>query len=224
MPIHSTVVINCAGLGNRLGFGLPKALLQFGGKSILQTHLTELAWHDDIRVVVGFRAEDVINDALQIRRDITFVMNHHYAETGTMASLALGARYGKKRIVSVDGDLLLPPGILTKFCRRQSRCIGITPGKTEEGIKVEYSSNGERKFVKRFVSNTKSKALKMEWSGLLNLPKHYLLNEQEEGLGDEHVYFVIEKQLPIEAVVINCFEIDTPKDYENALIWAKEYF
>lgn len=219
MQSNSTVVINCAGMGNRLGFGMPKALLRFGGKSILEWHLQELSWHSDVRVVVGFCAEDVIKNALKIRRDIVFVTNYQYRETGTMSSLALGAKWGAKTIISVDGDLLIPPSVLTKFCcQRSAAVIGITSTNTEEGIKVKLSQTNNIQKVMSFV-----KKGDMEWSGLLKVPVEFILDKNNIARGQSHIFQVIKKRLPITATKVNCFEIDTPQDYQQALLWAKDY-
>ena len=63
----------------------------------------------DIRVVVGYQAEAVIETARKYRDDILFVFNHQYRETGTGASVALAAKYAGEFILSLDGDLLVHP-------------------------------------------------------------------------------------------------------------------
>ena len=65
--ISRTIVISCAGLGKRLGLGMTKALLQVDGKSLIIRHLEALKDEDDIRIVVGYQAEKVIEEVTAYR-------------------------------------------------------------------------------------------------------------------------------------------------------------
>ena len=60
MKLSRTIVIGCAGAGTRLGWGIPKALIEVAGKSLLTRHLENLRDEEDIRIVVGYQAEKVI--------------------------------------------------------------------------------------------------------------------------------------------------------------------
>ena len=109
MAVSRTVIISCAGMGNRLGLGTTKALLEIDGKPLIIRHLEMLEHERDIRVVVGYQAEAVIETVRKYRDDILFVFNHQYRETGTGASVALAAKYAGEFILSLDGDLLVHP-------------------------------------------------------------------------------------------------------------------
>ena len=61
MQVSRTVIISCAGMGNRLGLGTTKALVEVEGKPLIMHHLEKLKDESDIRVVVGYQAEKVIN-------------------------------------------------------------------------------------------------------------------------------------------------------------------
>ena len=73
-----TVVINCAGMGTRLGLGSPKTLLDICGKPLIIWQLDLLKNVKDIRIVVGYEAEKVIDVVTQFRKDIMFVFNYDY--------------------------------------------------------------------------------------------------------------------------------------------------
>ena len=60
MDISRTVIISCAGMGNRLGLGSTKALVEVEGKPLIIRHLEMLKEEKDVRVVVGYQAEKVI--------------------------------------------------------------------------------------------------------------------------------------------------------------------
>ena len=62
MPVSRTVIISCAGMGNRLGLGTTKALVEVEGKPLIMHHLEKLKNEKDIRVVVGYQAEKVIGN------------------------------------------------------------------------------------------------------------------------------------------------------------------
>ena len=60
--IKKTVIISCAGMGTRLGKNLPKCLVKISdnGLTLIETQLKQLENVDDIRVVVGYKKEMVI--------------------------------------------------------------------------------------------------------------------------------------------------------------------
>lgn len=82
-----TVIICCAGMGTRLGIGTTKALVDVGGEPLIIRQLKLLDAFDDIRVVVGFDAERVINVVKEYRKDIMFVCNYEYEHNGPADSL-----------------------------------------------------------------------------------------------------------------------------------------
>ena len=65
MSSDFTVVIAAAGIGSRLGMNLPKSLVEINGRTVLERLLTECL-HDvaDVRLVVGFRADEVVGRPL----------------------------------------------------------------------------------------------------------------------------------------------------------------
>ena len=115
MQVSRTVIISCAGMGNRLGLGTTKALVEVEGKPLIMHHLEKLKDESDIRVVVGYQAEKVINVVRKYRKDVVFVFNHNYRETGTGASVALASQYANEYILSLDGDLIIHPDVIFAF-------------------------------------------------------------------------------------------------------------
>jgi choline kinase len=92
MSIAKTVIISCAGTGSRLGLAKTKALITIGNKTLISYQLELFKDVEDLRIVVGFQANDVINEVLKCRKDVIFVYNHNYFETKTGASFYLGAK------------------------------------------------------------------------------------------------------------------------------------
>lgn len=78
-----SVVISCAGIGSRLGLGLTKALVQINGSSLISWQLKLFKEVEDLRLVIGFQATDVIEEVRKYRDDVIFCYNHRYFETKT---------------------------------------------------------------------------------------------------------------------------------------------
>ena len=214
MQHAKTVIINCAGVGARLGYGHTKALLQFAGKPIIIHHLEQLKNIEDIRIVVGYDAQDIINTVLTYRRDVMFVFNHDYLKTNTLTSLALGARHAQDLIVSLDGDLLIQPSDLAAFIQQDEELIGIIETYTDQPVCVDLVKKKGADYVTAFGR----KKTEYEWTGLVQIKRHKLIRTSG------HVYQALEPHLPIKAIEINCREIDTPQDLEKALEWSKNVF
>lgn len=83
MSISKTVAISCAGTGKCLGLGTSKCLLDVAGTPINIRNLKMLDDVKDVRAVVGFQAEKIIECVTAYRKDVMFVFNHDNAHTKT---------------------------------------------------------------------------------------------------------------------------------------------
>ena len=83
MTVSKTVIISCAGMGKRLGLGTSKCLVDVAGESLIMRNLKMLDDVDDVRVVVGFQAEKVIEAVNAYRRDVTFVFSESSESCGS---------------------------------------------------------------------------------------------------------------------------------------------
>ena len=157
MAISRTVIISCAGMGNRLGLGSTKALVEIDGKPLVIRHLEMLDEEEDIRVVVGYQAAQVIEVVKKYRQDVTFVFNHHYRETGTGASVALASRYANEYILSLDGDLVIHPQDMKKIlaCDHEFVSGGI-PCTDDPWMLQTYQEDG-KEYVKKKLDRDYSK-------------------------------------------------------------------
>lgn len=114
MSVSKTIVISCAGMGTRLGIGSTKALIDIDGKPLIIRQLELLKDFDDIRIVVGYQMEKVIEVVNSYRKDILFVFNHDYRNTGTGGSFSRAIKHAAELVVSLDGDLLVHPDDLMR--------------------------------------------------------------------------------------------------------------
>lgn len=204
--ISKTVIISCAGMGTRLGIGVTKALVDVAGKPLIIRQLEQLGDVSDVRVVVGYQAEKVIELVQKYRSDITFAFNNDYRTTGTGASLSKGMLNSEKYVITLDGDLLVHPDDMALALKADYEFIGGTKPETDNPVLMTVNALDE---VVEF-SRTKGS---LEWTGLAQIRSDRLKP------GDKHVYQMIEPLLPIKALRIRTREIDTVDDYENAVKW-----
>lgn len=214
MDSFRTVVISCAGMGNRLGLGTTKALVEVDGKPLIIRHLEYLKDEKDVRVVVGYQAESVIEVVRAYRDDVMFVFNRAYRETGTGASLSLAARYANRYVLSIDGDLVVHPDDMMKILKCEHEFVGGNVTNTDDPWMLQTFRNGVVEYVSAF---SKCRG-DYEWNGIVQIQSDKILN------GKGHVFHLIEPHLPIRFMNIRTKEIDTINDYERANAWVKNGF
>ena len=84
-----SAVIAAAGLGSRIGMGVPKCMIEKEGITILTRLITTLRPHIPfIHLVIGYREEMVINYCSIHHRDVVLVRNPDYRTTNTAYSLS----------------------------------------------------------------------------------------------------------------------------------------
>lgn len=214
LSFSRTVIISCAGMGNRLGLGTTKALLDIDRTPLILRHLQYLDEENDVRVVVGYQAQQVIDVVKKYRKDITFVFNHKYRETGTGASVVLAANYANKYILSLDGDLIIHPDDMKMILNCNYEFVGGNPVQSDDPWMLCTYKENTNEFVSSFSKNIGN----YEWNGVTQLKSSRINN------GEEHVFQLIEPHLPLPFMQLRTREIDTIHDYENAIKWVKSGF
>lgn len=205
-----TIIISCAGMGTRLKMNTPKATIDIDGKPLIIRTLEMLNDVEDIRIIVGYKADAVIDLATKYRSDLTFIYNHDYANTGTGASVLLGAKNAKKYILTIDGDIMVHPEDMAKILQAKEEFVGVCDISTD-GPVLTITEN------KNVIGFSRERG-SYEWTGVTmlrsdNLPKT-----------TGHTYQIIEPLLPKPFKKIRQREIDTPHDYENAIKWVKNNY
>jgi len=206
MITNKTVVISCAGMGTRLGIGSTKALVDICGKPMIIRQLEMLDEVEDVRIVVGYQAEKVIEVAKAYRNDITFCFNYDYMTTGTAASFSKGMVNAKENIVALDGDLLVNPDDFRAFIADDVEKIGGCTPSTDNPVLMTINDKDQ-------VIEFSREHGDLEWTGLTQVKTARLTP------GDHHLYFMLEPLLPLKVQKIRTKEIDTYNDYENAIRW-----
>lgn len=210
MQSFKYAIISAAGMGSRLGLNMPKALVPINGIPIIVHILKLLRDVENVRIVVGFREELLIDHVRKIRDDVVFVRNPDFRTTSNLHSLWLATKDLSVPFLTIDGDMLINPGSFEDFVRYCDRTgsetvLGIASAKTEEAVFVVL--DGDQNIL-RF---QRSPRTDFEWCGIalwrnLSVPRAC----------DGYVYQLFESHLPLKAKVISCFEVDTPGDLEQA--------
>lgn len=204
-----TIVINAAGLGSRLDYGLPKCLVPVLGRPIIEWQLELL--HDlEVIVVAGFRAAEVSKAVAKIRSDIPIVMNHRFYETGTAHSLRLGAQIAQNWVVSLDGDLLPEPTFLDQFIASPGPIVGASRRSTAEAVGLSIDSGQNVTEMGYEIQGP------LEWNGLLRLQREHVIT-----FGSGHVFESLLPFLPLPMVEGNTVEVDDSDDLRRANKWME---
>jgi choline kinase len=204
-------VIAAAGLGSRLGYGIPKCMLEIGGSTLLSRlidTLTPLVRR--IHVVVGYREEMIVDLISRKHRHVVLVRNPNYRSTNTAQSMALGARGCKGKVLFLDGDLLIEPESLRRFVAEAAShrlLIGVTAANSENAVFVDTQREAGQLLVTGF---TRTHKTSIEWANVF---------AGHAGLLDEEVNYVfnrLERHLPTPCCELNLREVDTVADLSEA--------
>ncbi|MDE4992495.1 hydrolase, partial [Francisella tularensis subsp. holarctica] len=65
--VGTSIILSCAGIGSRLWLGKTKALIEINSKSLIDYQISNFKNIEDIRIVIGYQANEVISEALSIR-------------------------------------------------------------------------------------------------------------------------------------------------------------
>jgi len=198
--IVKNAVICAAGLGSRLGYDIPKCLVDIGEHKLIYYLLHALKDVENVRIVVGFKESKVIEYVKNIRKDVIFVRNPDYKSTTNSYSLYQGSHDLKDSFLTIDGDMIVDVDSLNSFfesCTPGENLIGITKSKTEDAVFVDVD---ESMNVTRFSRGTKTE---WEWSGIAYLQNGIIRSD------GRYVFEDLIDHLPMKGKEINCFEIDT---------------
>ena len=208
------VIICCAGVGSRLGLNVPKCLALVEGRPLIYWQLDLLEDFENVVVVTGYQASEVMKTVLARRPDAIFVVNHEYETTSTLDSLIMGASALDEPFVYLDGDLLVDDRALELMRNAPCPSIGIKRTYSEQPVCVKLGTGKQEGLVTGFTRNL----LEYEWTGLALLHPREVVAAK----GAQYVYHAVERVLPVTAVEIDCIEIDTREELEEARLWMKK--
>ena len=204
MQTAQSIVICCAGIGSRLGLGTTKALLEIEGRSLIAWQLELFKDVEDVRVVVGYQASEVVKEVLKFRSDAIFIYNHNYFETKTGASFFLGARHANNLVIEYDGDLLVHPDDVRLCLNTAGEYIAYSEKMSDDAVFVSVDAQGN-------VVNFSTQQGDFEWTGPA------CIDRKKIRYTSGNVYNQLENFLPMPGLKIRACDIDTFEDYERAM-------
>lgn len=200
-------VIAAAGFGSRLNQGIPKCLVEVNGHKIIEYQLALLQNVPDVRIVIGYHGDAVIQTAKMLRPDIKCIPNDHFDSTTTLQSYYIGCNNIHDFFILLDGDIIPHKSSFQHFVSQFTgeNIVGISPASTQDAVFVHTDEQG------RIIEFTRTRPSSYEWSNIAVLHSDMLTNEAT------YVYQCIEKKLPIQSAAIERLEIDTDLDMQSAL-------
>ena len=208
MQTTKSVIITCAGIGSRLGLGTTKALLDINGKTLIQWQLELFKDIEDVRIVVGFEANAVVEEVRKWRPDAIFVYNHDYFNTKTGTSYYLGAKDGREYAMEYDGDLLVHPEDIKMLLDLDGEWIAYADKHSEDAVYLSLDDKGRVVGFSREYGD-------YEWTGPCCLKKERI--QYTSG----NVFNVLEPCMPLRGVKIRACDIDTYGDYQRVVEFIK---
>ena len=207
---NKTVIISCAGMGKRLGLATTKALVKVCDEALIIRTLKYLDGVEDVRIVVGYQADKVIETVKQYRKDVIFVMNNNYMNTGTAGSVSLALDGTKEYVLTIDGDMIIHPNDFAKILEKNGEFVCGSEIRTEDPVLITVKNGNAVKFSREQGD--------FEWTGICCLKREHIIKS------DKHVYQMVEPNLPLEHLLIRSEEIDTMEDYYRATQWVKNNY
>jgi len=214
MSSVKNIVICSAGVGSRLGLNVPKCLAPVAGRPLIHWQLDLLDDFETVIVVVGYQAPQAIRAVLDYRGDAIFVINHEYRTTNTLDSLLLGIRRLEEPFIYLDGDLLVNSSAIELIRDAPCPAIGIKRTYSEQPVCVKLEDGDGKGLVLGFTRDI----LEYEWTGLAKLTPEAV----ESAAGSQYVYHAVERCLPVASVEIDCIEVDTKNELEEAELWMNQ--
>ena len=205
-----SIVLSCAGIGSRLGLGQSKVLIDINGEPLINWHLKMFKDFEDLRIVIGFQANDIIKSVLKKRKDIIFVYNHNYFDTKTGTSYYLGARHGNEYAIEWDGDLIVHPDDVELCLNHSGEYVGCSKSISDDPVYVKCDEHNQ------VVSFSRENG-DFEWTGPA------LLAKDKVKYTSSNVFNQIEEYLPLPTLQVRAQDIDTYDDYKRAVEVMKEW-
>jgi choline kinase len=193
--------------------GLPKALVDLGGRSIIARLLESTSSIPNCRVIVGFREDEVAEQVFQVRPDAVLVRNPAFLTTSTLTSFRLGAEALFGKTIFMDGDLVITQNEFERFAEaagQSASLFGYCPVSSDDPV---YAHVSPRRTIVEF---SRSKPSKYEWASVFCAEPGELFGTGE--ISDHRggtVFEWISANLPLPGALIHVAEVDTPADLER---------
>ncbi len=204
--MKKTVIIAAAGIGSRLGAGIPKCLVEVRGHAIFEYQLKALAWADEVRMVVGYKADEVMQKVSAVNSNVVFIHNRNFQSTNLRQSYFLGASGVSGKALFLDGDTIIgwkASRLLHQACEAGKDYIAVAKTRTKNPI---YAGVEDEKV--RWFSYDRCSKYELANAAFLAVDKLKYENTL--------FYVQLEEYLPTTALLMEGLEVDTPEDLQDA--------
>jgi choline kinase len=164
----------------------------------------------DLRLVIGFQGNEIIEEVRKYREDVVFCYNHRYFETKTGASFYLGARHANEEIIEWDGDLLVHPDDVKMLLSMDGEWICYGDKTSEDAVLVHTNEKGE-------VLDFSRESGDYEWTGPA------CMNKRNLTYCSQNVFNMFEPYLPMRGIKVRAYDIDTYNDYQRVQEITKDW-
>ena len=193
-----TVLISCAGTNSRFGLNMPRCLAPVEGRPLIQWQLDHLQDFENLIVVVGCQAPDVMRTVLEKRPDAVFAVNHDPQKASLLESMVMSVNFLREPFIYIDGNSLVSSTAIQAMMKADCPSIGIRRTYSENPIGVMMGTDNHSGEVIGFTLVPQE----YEWIGLAKLDPQHIKDAPEA----ESVYKAIERFLPISAVEVSSAE------------------
>jgi choline kinase len=216
------LVILAAGIGSRLGHGMPKSMIQLSDQTTVldqQLHnFNNIIDIHDIIITVGYKKEVI----MERYPNLMYVYNRAFSITNTCKSLLCALNKIKHDdVIFINGDIVFTPRVAEKIGKSQCTSFMVNTASTDdEEVKYTLTNDGHICELSKQVQNAAGEAV-----GINFISKHDLdIVKRELEAIDDMDYFekafenlIKKRSLKICPILIGeefVREIDFPEDLE----------
>lgn len=242
---NPTIIIFAAGTGSRLGFNIPKALIDFNGKKLIEYQLDEInkTFPESHIIIVGGYKIDKLKEFVLDDYNADKLMNIHIVENKNYTSSILysfdtSVKYAKENnislenVIRLDGDVFLFDNSLknlrliakTTFfstvCDKETDTVILKGDDWGNLLNFEY--------VKGYIGDNEWSCVEYYFNN--DYHKYWKGEIKETSLNQGGHYYTYLEQItellkPKIAPIFNIFEIDTLADLEKVKdLKSKRYY
>ena len=207
------VIIPCAGRGERLGSGLPKALTLVGGKYIAEHIFYAIAeatipFLPEIHFVTGFGCISMVQNLGLLKAYFHHNINWNITGPANSVSIVAGQIRPHELVTIIDGDIVPDPESLKKFIEAEVPVIGYRD-LSNDPSPVYIDLEGDK------VTAFGDKCRRQEWACVATVPAGWFYSPTAPNLWQN-------LQLPCKAMKFEGIEIDTPENLKEAELWLSK--
>jgi len=186
---------------------MPRCLAPVEGRTLIQWQLEHLQDFEDLIVVVGCQAPDIMRTVLEKLPDAVFAVNHDSQNAGLLQSMAMGVNFLREPFIYLDGNSLV--SLTAIQAMQEARCPSIAIRRTysESPVGVRMGTGDHAGEVIGFTLEPQE----YEWIGLAKLDPQHIKGASEA----DCVYKALERFLPIAAVEVDAAEVQPIPEAED---------